>query len=732
MDREESITDTLSVLFGLPCEQNREWMTLNRRLIELLLYQEIRLDPREIPKKIEDPIQLSLLIRAIESSCHSLVGRDEIDETVFMKSTAVLTPLRFTPFLKQGLGNHKFRKVSTGPGDTQGLGNSFGSGLLPSQQQPADGRKINLGSRLVDSIGALSQQPLSVQSSALRHPGAVDRQQEPRPRDSFGKEMELYKWFREIQEKSVLKTIAIPMGSPSVSDNSNTLKLTEAAEELFKESGIRIESCKTLANVEPELEDWVRNLTTGEGDRPERVLKILLYLLTILGKEEHKKHGQNSLNRLLSERSFLKALGGLSIEIDGLVEEEGACGVETMLLKVDLETFDLWRVLVSVTRLISGCPVLLNEHLACLEMHLFLQLFWSRESPLLHLVKSMANIEEQDNNENIPEAQLTLSHGVFFRRLLQLIAERIFGICSRLNFNEKQMEMVWETMKLVICQQVDLLIGRHLDHSIVCSVYAVSKKTGQYQGGHKNFKEIFDAYERLSFTKNDINERNIFAGDGESPLNIKDFYNTIFVVRVKDFINKYNSFGDINPNTTPIRTTKKNILQKMQLDSPFRQALSSKQTASHLSHGSSLNGIDIPKPNPTLTPITQQLYAADSPPHQEIMLKKRMSSNKLINFDQLGSDTPSRESAMTPTHGNSIFGRSPSPKPGTSFLLGNSIDSLRAMIRTENLFGEVSPSPNKSESSPFSHNFKVEVKPPGATDPDPDNEQPGTLTPTFF
>ena len=114
------------------------------------------------------------------------------------------------------------------------------------------------------------------------------------------------------------------------------------------------------------------------------------------------------------------------------------------------------------------------------------------------------------------------------------------------------------------------------------------------------------------------------------------------------------------------------------------------------------------------------------------MLKKRMSSNKLINFDQLGSDTPSRESAMTPTHGNSIFGRSPSPKPGTSFLLGNSIDSLRAMIRTENLFGEVSPSPNKSESSPFSHNFKVEVKPPGATDPDPDNEQPGTLTPTFF
>lgn len=54
------------------------------------------------------------------------------------------------------------------------------------------------------------------------------------------------------------------------------------------------------------------------------------------------------------------------------------------------------------------------------------------------------------------------------------------------------MEFVWELVKYLVCEQIDLLIGRHLDHLIICSIYAVSKKSSLPQEGfsHKNFDDI--------------------------------------------------------------------------------------------------------------------------------------------------------------------------------------------------------------------------------------------------
>jgi len=81
---------------------------------------------------------------------------------------------------------------------------------------------------------------------------------------------------------------------------------------------------------------------------------------------------------------------------------------------------------------------------------------------------------------------------LFFKRLLALIAERIYTLCSNLGFTDKQMEFVWETVKYLICEEIDLLIGRHLDHLIICCIYGVSKKTASIgdTATHKNFSDI--------------------------------------------------------------------------------------------------------------------------------------------------------------------------------------------------------------------------------------------------
>lgn len=55
------------------------------------------------------------------------------------------------------------------------------------------------------------------------------------------------------------------------------------------------------------------------------------------------------------------------------------------------------------------------------------------------------------------------------------------------------MEMVWEVMKSLICEEIDLIISQHIDQIIICSIYAVSKKTGEfYQRRQLSFKEILD------------------------------------------------------------------------------------------------------------------------------------------------------------------------------------------------------------------------------------------------
>lgn len=80
---------------------------------------------------------------------------------------------------------------------------------------------------------------------------------------------------------------------------------------------------------------------------------------------------------------------------------------------------------------------------------------------------------------------------LFFKRLLIIIAERVSSICRYLDYREKQMEMVWEIVKTLICEEIDLLIGQHLDQLIICAIYAVSKKTGEfYQRKQLGFRDI--------------------------------------------------------------------------------------------------------------------------------------------------------------------------------------------------------------------------------------------------
>lgn len=132
------------------------------------------------------------------------------------------------------------------------------------------------------------------------------------------------------------------------------------------------------------------------------------------------------------------------------------------------------------------------------------------------------------------------------------------------------------------------------------------------------------SYEKLDLIKRDIRECQGISPE-EGPISIKDYYNKRFIAGyLKQFIRKYNCYGDINPNTTPIRAKKENLLQKMHLNSPLRLTLRSGAGSSLLNppqkdasplKEQTYSGLRSPL---LMTPMSKQLFANDSPSKQQL------------------------------------------------------------------------------------------------------------------
>ena len=84
-----------------------------------------------------------------------------------------------------------------------------------------------------------------------------------------------------------------------------------------------------------------------------------------------------------------------------------------------------------------------------------------------------------------------LCHEVFFKRLLQLMADRISKLGRKLELKEPQMEFMFDLFKHILCEKIDLVLGRHLDQILICCTYAVLMKTKNLlQGEPKRFDDI--------------------------------------------------------------------------------------------------------------------------------------------------------------------------------------------------------------------------------------------------
>lgn len=123
--------------------------------------------------------------------------------------------------------------------------------------------------------------------------------------------------------------------------------------------------------------------------------------------------------------------------------------------------------------------------------------------------------------------------------------------------------MVWSLFQILLAQETDLLMDRHLDQLIICTIYGTCKvhfreafrelkdQNGDTIARDPNclFKEINDAYGFVTRSQSQIKNRllgpiqnhnyilmEVNLSHGSEPRDIIYFYNSVFIERMKDYI----------------------------------------------------------------------------------------------------------------------------------------------------------------------------------------------------
>lgn len=155
--------------------------------------------------------------------------------------------------------------------------------------------------------------------------------------------------------------------------------------------------------------------------------------------------------------------------------------------------------------------------------------------------------------------------------------------------SKQAIDLVWEIVKFTISECAQILKNMHMDHIIICSIYAVCKKFKI----EISFSKIFKKYQKLAYIKTDINQKNIKDDEENNLINLKEFYNKRFLnkttrgfitAQAEKYIQSINQGGKGQPITvkrvsqSSFRYTEgkyfnKGVLKKMNLDSPLYETI---------------------------------------------------------------------------------------------------------------------------------------------------------------
>jgi len=327
-----------------------------------------------------------------------------------------------------------------------------------------------------------------------------------------------------------------------------------------------------------------------------------LYKLSLVALYRKEKSADTSI---LANEAFHRALFACCVETLLLVQNITIVAFEEVLKVCQTSPFEFWKLISNYAQFDPSMPMHLKRHFREIEIKILTHLAWNRSSQVHSFIKKLLQNYEQNMHP---------SYNIFFKRVLALAATRTSDICNSLNLSSSVQENIWAAIKFNLSEKTEMLMDRHLDHLILCCIYAVCKCTSEV-----TFKNLVDKHRNLFGDENEVH-KDILLENGTTG-DIIQFYNNVFLVAMKGYI--MGSLPESKPRIealNPKSPLHKSVIPGMQSVSALSPAIRTR--------------------SPFLTPRTKRLWAFGESPAQDFKSINnffKSSMQRRINFD---NETP--------------------------------------------------------------------------------------------
>eukprot|EP01022_Parablepharisma_sp_SALTPOND_P014821 TRINITY_DN205_c0_g3_i3.p1 TRINITY_DN205_c0_g3~~TRINITY_DN205_c0_g3_i3.p1 ORF type:complete len:933 (+),score=77.64 TRINITY_DN205_c0_g3_i3:3512-6310(+) len=645
-----------------------------------------------------DMERIGLIIKKLSAQYQQKLGLDEIDERIFVVSEMrITTPLKFTPFARQGVANKLITPAK--PDDTGSIVRKLrGSKRVLTYDTPATGKEnVTLSTKLNE---------IKFSQYSLQSPYTVNKLPAATP---ITRAMEMNNWLQD----HVAKVCFLESGLTPFLTN-----LVAASET----------SPKTLLGL---LESLLKKIAAALGidaEAPQKmhikaqeIKAVYFRIVDELLCLEEKKLGSAKAAQVLANPEFHRSALAASTEIVLFVHNSMAIRFEQILELCEVQAFEFWKLVRPFLKFDPVMPNPLRLHLQQIEVKILTSLAWQKNSTIHRLLskivekekleekKSAIRIESSyclEKEDSVAKAtpmkdvetisgeeakqKLTLdnvslqlylhsphsaglspAHELFFQRVLHIVSSKILTISEALGITDDiTKEKLWEVMKHCLSSETDLLIDRHIDQLLLCTLYAV----GKMSGAKFTFNSIISHYIDLHSSVGDSVTSLFFNVriDDRKTEDIIGFYNHLFIPRVKSSICSICQKGTTGrlPPHPPVPTLNppKKKIRALAPESPLNASLPPAQlqyqlgTYSKTFIGGSANASFkiMGSPLPMMTPRTKALYAfGESPvPGIKAALTPSVVSERKGNYkDSLRSQILMQQQKGLPPAGDPNTGK---------------------------------------------------------------------------
>lgn len=263
------------------------------------------------------------------------------------------------------------------------------------------------------------------------------------------------------------------------------------------------------------------------------------------------------------------------------------------LKKLNIPAFDVCIVIESIVKSMSNLPISIKTHLVSIEEKTLESYIWEKDSPLIegiskerknlyeHLHQSGTPIKPNQNACAVfasPQPKKSYSNtnmGVvlLLRKASYLAYIRIKKIINDISeyvkFDSNTMDSFLKQVEytfMYIVTQTDLLVDRHMDQIILCSVYMIAK----INKIEITFGKILEKYDTQPQSSKSV-YTNVRMNDNSSKTNnIIYFYNQVFIPSLESYIQSFKEMNQTGNNPNHLLSNHTKSSKSLEIVSPLK------------------------------------------------------------------------------------------------------------------------------------------------------------------